>query len=183
MHPYDLIFGGLALDLVGAVVLAKGFMFKNPQAAHYESLSIVGSNPFVLRSSLLQRGEACVGAVLLVVGFLLQIWGNLHGGIAASEPGWINSLSRMLLISMGAVAVATISVCLVTYNAKAKFHRILFRDVSDDVKLKPTPSDSTWYDRMSLLLELKRHRGETDAELLTRIQTRWSELVKQYGGR
>jgi hypothetical protein len=183
MHPYDLIFVGLALDLVGAVVLAKGFMFKNPQAAHYESLSIVGSNPFVLRSAILQRGEACVGAALLVVGFFLQIWGNLHGGIAASEPGWVNSLGRMLLILMGAIAVAIISVCLVTSNAKAKFHRILFRDVSADVKLNPTPSDSTWYDRMSLLLELKRNRGETDAELLTRIQTRWGELVKQYSVR
>lgn len=183
MHPYDFIFVGLALDLVGAVVLAKGIMFKNPQAAHYESLSIVGSNPFVLRSAILQRGEACVGAALLVVGFFLQMWGNLHGGIAATEPGWVNSLGRMLLIWMGAVAVATISVCLVASNAKAKFHRIFFRKVSADVKLNPTPSDSTWYDRMSLLLELKRNSGETDAELLTRVQTRWSELVKQYGGR
>lgn len=55
---------GLALDLVGTVVVAKGFMFKNPPAAHYESLMIVGSNPFLLKSSNLQRGEACVGAAL-----------------------------------------------------------------------------------------------------------------------
>lgn len=183
MHPYDFIFVGLALDLVGAVVLAKGFMFKNPQAAHYESLSIVGSNPFLLKSSILQRGEACVGAALLVVGFLLQIWGNLHGGIAASEPGWVNSLGRMLVVLIGAVAVAIVLVSLVTSNARAKFRRIFFRNVSVEVRLKPTPSDLTWHDRMSLLLDLKRHRGETDAELFTRIETRWSELVKQYGGR
>ena len=114
MHPYDFIFAGLALDLVGAVVLAKGFMFKNPQVAHYESLAIVGSNPFLLKSSILQRGEACVGAALLVVGFLLQIWGNLHGGIAAAELGWVNSIDRMLLVMIGAVAVAIVSVCIVT---------------------------------------------------------------------
>ncbi len=183
MHPYDFIFVGLALDLVGAVVLAKGFMFKNPEAAHYESLTIVRGNPFVLKSSMLQRGEACVGAALLVLGFLLQIWGNLHGGIAASEPGWVNSLGRMLLVAIGTIAVAIASVWVVTSNARAKFHRIFFRDVSAAVKLKLTPGDPTWYDRMSLLLDLKRHGGETDADLLTRIEARWVELAKQYGGK
>ncbi|OFW09456.1 MAG: hypothetical protein A3G20_06995 [Acidobacteria bacterium RIFCSPLOWO2_12_FULL_59_11] len=181
MHPYDFIFVGLSLDLVGAVVLAKGFMFKNPQAAHYESLTIVGSNPFLLKSSMLQRGEAFVGGALLVLGFLLQIWGNLHGGIAASEPGWVNSVGRMLLVAVGTVAVAIASVRVVTSNARANFHRIFFRDVSADKKLKPTPGDPTWYDRMSLLLDLRRHRGETDADLLTRIEARWVALAKQYG--
>jgi hypothetical protein len=182
MHPYDFIFVGLALDLVGAVVLAKGFMFKNPQAAHFESLTIVGSNPFLLKSSILQRGEACAGAGLLVAGFLLQIWGNLDGGIAASEPGWVNSLGRMLLVAIAAVAVAIALVCLVTSNARAKFYHIFFRQFPADARL-PTPSDPTWHDRMSLLLDLKRQRGETDAELFTRLEMRWIELVKQYGHR
>lgn len=181
MHPYDLIFVGLALDLVGAVVLAKGFMFKDPRAAHYKSLTIVGGNPFVLRSSIQQRGEAYVGASLLVLGFLLQIWGNLHGGIAASQPGWINSGERMLTVLAGAIGVAIIAVCIVTSRARTQFYAIFFHGMSAETKLASTAGDPTWYDRMSTLLDLKRRREETNAQLLGRIQERWNELVKQYG--
>lgn len=180
MHPYDFIFSGLALDVVGAVVLAKGFIFKNPRAAHYESLTIVGSNPFILRSALLQRAEACIGASLLMLGFLLQIWGNLHGGIEASEPGWINSFWRMLLVVIGAIAVGVVAVYLGAWNARRQFYGVFFRGVSHEAKLQPTPKDEAWYDRMSLLLDLKRQRNEADATLLTRIQMRWSTLAKEF---
>ena len=53
MHPYDIIFAGLALDIVGAVILAKGFILKIPQSAYYEALMIFGSNSHLLKSSIL----------------------------------------------------------------------------------------------------------------------------------
>lgn len=88
MHPYDIIFVGLSLDVVCAVVLAKSFMLKDAQDAYYEVLPTFGGNRALVKSAIVQRGEAWVGAGLLLSGFLLQIWGNLHGGIAASQAGW-----------------------------------------------------------------------------------------------
>ncbi len=182
MHPYDFIFAGLALDLVGAVLLAKGFMFKNPQASYFESLMIYGRNPHVLKSSLVQRAEAQIGAALLVLGFLFQICGNLHGGIAATEPGWVNSPERMLLVLFVVVIATIIVLYLATSSAHAQFYRIFFRDFSVDAALKPPSNDATWYERLSLILDLRRHRGESDADFLPRLETRRLELGRQYGG-
>lgn len=183
MHPYDFIFAGLALDLVGAVVLGKGFMFKNPQASYFESLMIFDGNPHILKSSLVQRAEAQIGAGLLVLGFLFQIWGNLHGGIAAAEPGWVNSLERMLLVLVVVVLATIIVMYLATLNARAKFYRIFFRNFSVDAALQPPSNDATWYERLSLILDLRRlRRGESDADFLLRLETRRLELGRQYGG-
>ena len=182
MHPYDIIFAGLALDIVGAVVLAKGFMLKNPQEAYYEALMIAGGNSHLLKSSLLQRAEAQVGAGLLVSGFLFQIWGNLHGGIAAAQPGCVDSVPRMLLVVIGAVAVALAWWRLASLSARAKFYRIFFRKFSAEAKLSLQTSDPTLCHRLSLLLDVKLRRGESDAQHMARLETRRVQLGKQYGG-
>src|SRR3990172_4203889 len=182
MHPYDIIFAGLALDIVGAVILAKGFILKIPQSAYYEALMIFGSNSHLLKSSILQRAEAQVGASLLVLGFLLQMWGNLHGGIAATEPGWVDSVARMLFIGMVAVAIAAGWLCLALSGARTTFYRIFFRNFSAQNMLKPQASDATWYHRWSLLLDIKRRYGESDEQLLARLEARRLGLGHRYGG-
>ena len=182
MHPYDIIFAGLALDIVGALFLAKGFMLKNPQAAYYESLMIAGGNGHVLKSSLLQRAEAQVGAGLLVLGFLFQIWGNLHGGIAAAQPGWVDSVPRMLLVVMGASTVGLAWWRLASLSARVKFYRIFFRKFSVEAKFSLQANDATLCDRLSLLLDLKRRRRESDAQFLERLETRRVYLCTRYGG-
>jgi len=53
MHPYDVIFTGLAADVVGSVVLAKSFMLKDPQDAYYEGLPVMGGNNTLLKGALL----------------------------------------------------------------------------------------------------------------------------------
>jgi hypothetical protein len=78
IHPYDLIFTGLVFDIAGALMLAKGFMFKNARVAFYESLVLFGGNSHSLKSAIFQRAEACVGGLFLALGFILQIWGNLE---------------------------------------------------------------------------------------------------------
>jgi len=95
MHSIDIVFAGLALDVAGAVVLAKGFMLKRWEDARVESLTISGSNSHYIRSALLQRSEAVVGGCLLAFGYGLQMWGNLHGGVQTSTLGWVNSLGRL----------------------------------------------------------------------------------------
>jgi len=182
MHPYDFIFAGLALDIVGAVVLAKGFMLKNPQVAYYEGLMIVGVNSHLLQTSLLQRAEAQVGAGLLVLGFALQVWGNLHGGIEATGPGWVDSITRMLIVVLGAVVVAAVWLYVALSRARAKFYRIFFRNFSAEAILIPQAQDTTWYHRMSLLLNIKRRRGESDVQFLPRLEARRVELGTRYGG-
>ena len=182
MHPYDLIFSGLAFDVVGAVVLAKGFMLKDPQDAYYEGLPVFGGNNLLLKSALLQRGEARVGGGLLIVGFLLQMWGNLHGGIAATQPGWINSTGRMVLAVAASVVLGVLLVKATAHRAKAQFYRIFFRNYSGQTKLHPTEGDATWFDRTGRFLDVKRRRGESNEQLLSRLEQRRIELGRRYGG-
>lgn len=183
IHPYDFIFAGLSLDVVGALVLAKSFMFKNPQDAYYEGLPVHGGNNLLLKSALLQRGEARAGAALLMAGFLLQMWGNLHGGIAANEPGWIRSTPRILLAVAVAAAVGALLVGIATHQARVQFYRIYFRNYSGQTKLHPTQGDSTWFDRTARFLDLRRRTGEGDEEFLPRLERRRVELGKRHGGK
>jgi hypothetical protein len=43
---------GLALDISGAVVLAKGFILKSLWQAFYESRTMSGGNVFIVKSAL-----------------------------------------------------------------------------------------------------------------------------------
>jgi len=181
VHPYDLIFSGLSFDIVGALVLAKGFMLKAPHSAYYESLMIYGGNKHLLKSALEQRAEAQVGAGLLVLGFFLQMWGNLHGGISANEPGWIDSTPRLLIV----VAVSCVFGGLLLYcnvrAARARFYRMFFHNYAKDTKLTIEPGDPTKMERMGELLGIARKRGETDEQFLGRIQDRYTVLGQRYG--
>jgi hypothetical protein len=183
MGPYDLIFTGLAADVVGSVVLAKSFMLKDPQDAYYEGLPVMGGNNTFLKSTLLQRGEARVGGGLLVAGFLLQMWGNLHGGIAATGPGWINSIGRVIAVVLGVACVAAILLWLAGRSARAAFYRIVFRNYSGQTTLHPAKDDATWFDRTARLYDIKRLRDESDEQLLKRLEARRIELGNRYGGK
>ena len=182
-HPYDVIFAGLALDIAGAVVLAKGFMLKESQAAYYEGLMVLGGNNHLLKSAILQRAEAQVGASLLIAGFLLQMWGNLHGAVSASELGWANSMWRVLVVAaMAAVFAAGCLKCALHF-ARGQFFRVFFRDYAGQTKLHPQADDSTWFDRTSRLLDVPRRDGESNDALLMRLEARRIELGKRYGGK
>src|SRR3989338_6307404 len=183
MHPYDYIFSGLSLDIVGTVVLAKSFMFKDPQDAYYEGLPVLGGNRSLVRSALIQRGEAWVGAGLLLVGFFLQMWGNLHGGIAASELGLVNSTFRMFVVLALAVVIAAVALKLVRRWSDASFYRIIFRNYSGQSEFAIPPDDPTWFDRTARTYDLKRQKNESDEAFKKRLEARRVELGKRYGGK
>lgn len=180
MHPYDIIFVGLITNVIGAVILAKGFMFKQPRDAHFETMMVPSFNPHFLKSALLQRVEAQIGAAFLVLGFMLQIWGNLHGGIAASRPGYIDSTSSVLLVVLLAAIAAAAVLSGVSACARAKFYRVFFRNYTPAWALTPQPNDHTYYDRISALLDLRRRRGELDNQFLERLQQRDAVLGQRY---
>ncbi len=169
------------MDIAGAVLLAKGFMFKKPRLAYFEALMIAGSNPHLFKSALLQRVEAQIGGAFLVAGFCLQIWGNLHGGIAASEAGWIDSIAKVVLVLAVTGVAAAIALYVASGYAREEFYRLFFRKYNPDQQLAPHANDATWYERLTMILDLKRRRGESDDQLLARIQQRYQALGERYG--
>ena len=96
MNSVDLVLVGLSSDIVGAVVLAKGFMLKRPSEAWRESRTFSGGNGQMLKSALLQKAEAWVGMLFLVGGFLLQLGGTW--GRTEVNQNWINTWPRLLLL-------------------------------------------------------------------------------------
>jgi hypothetical protein len=179
IHPYDWIFTGLVFDIAGAVILAKGFMFKKPKVAFYESRTMFGGNPHVLKSALLQRAEAWVGGAFLAFGFILQMWGNLDGGVTATDLGRVNSLGRVLALLIAVFVFAWISLRLTQYRARTVFYRIWFQDYTGKPLTVP-PGDPTWLDRQAVLLDIPRQRQESDASLLTRVQAKHATLGAKY---
>jgi hypothetical protein len=180
-HPYDLIFTGLVFDIAGALILAKGFMFKNPRVAFYESLVLFGGNNHFLKSALLQRDEAWVGGLLLISGFGFQIWGNLDGGVAATDLGRVNSLCRVLALLIAVGVFALMCLTLAHWHARTAFHRILFQDYTGEPLTVP-PDDRTWLDRRAVLLNIRRQRHESDAALLARVQAKHAKLGAKHAG-
>ena len=181
IYPYDLIFSGLVLDIVGTVILAKGFMFKNTATAFNESLTMWNSNPHLLKSTLLQRAEAQVGAAFLIFGFLLQICGNLYGGVAATELGWINSVLRMFPVVLVAGTVAACCTRLLKSRARITFFNIFFR--SDKGPLQFPNDDPIEIERTAALLDLFRRCGEPDSSFRARIEAAWVSLGANHGGK
>ena len=182
VQPYDIIFLGLACDIVGAVILAKGFMLKEARAAFYESQTVFGANSHLLKSALLQRAEAQIGALFLVLGFALQIWGNLHGGIAAIEPGWLNSTPRVLAMLFCVAGLSFLCLQVGLSRARAALYEIFFRNYKGG-KLTVPEGDATWLDRMAQLVDLKRKPNEPDVDLLARVEARRTVLGSKHAGR
>jgi hypothetical protein len=180
-HSYDIIFSGLAFDIVGAVILAMGFMAKRPQLAYFEAMTVVGANNHLLKSALLQRADAQVGASLLVLGFLLQIWGNLHGGIAATAPGWVDSVESTGLLVVVCALVAWVFLKIARSCARREYYRIIFRNW-DGQELASQPQDKTWLARCADAFDLKRMAGEKDEEFFARLKKRHTELGARYRG-
>jgi len=182
IHPYDFIFTGLACDIAGAVILAKGFMFKEARAAFYESRTVGGGNSHLLKSALLQRAEAQVGGLFLILGFVLQIWGNFHGGIAAIEYGWLNSITRMFAMLLCIAGLSFLCLHVALRWARATFYQIFFLNYKGEDMTIPE-GDPTLFDRMAQLIDLKRRRKESNIDLLGRVNARRKVIGSKYAGK
>lgn len=184
MAPYDFIISGLALDLVGSVVLAKGFMLKRAKEIWRESRTHAGANSFYVKGGLQQRGEALVGGSLLVVGFASQMWGNFHDGPAANDLGWINSAPRLGLLALGVAALAGVGLWAAHRWAHDRFCCVFFRayDVSHPPPALEKGHGDDW-DGLAWLYGTARRGGETDDQLVERLEGMRKELGPKYGRR
>jgi hypothetical protein len=73
LKPSAVTVGGLLLDIVGAVVLAFGFIFRKPSKAVAEATPMWDYNVSLDASLAAQTADAQVGAALLVLGFAVQM--------------------------------------------------------------------------------------------------------------
>ena len=133
----------------------------------------------MLKSALLQRAEAWVGATFLGIGFGLQMWGNLHGGVAATDLGRVNSLGGVVVLLIAVGVLARLYLALAHSSARTRFYRILFRDYTGE-PLTDAQHDSGWPDRYARLLDVPRHRHRSDDSLVAPVQARYVKLGAKY---
>lgn len=172
---------GLALDISGAIVLAKGFIAKSLWYAFYESRTMMGGNVFILKSALFQRAEAIAGAMLLVAGFILQIIGS-H----ATEParvfdgvrGWCGLGLAALLMSLIGAKGATIA-------ARPLFLRYMFRNASQPKawSVPRTPQEEEELTRLGLLYDMPKRRSESLEAFTTRINAFFRQASAKHSGK
>jgi hypothetical protein len=71
---------GLVINLVASVMISYGRIFRSRKTIKKESETHHIENVYEAKHRLLETRIAQVGAVLLAIGFAMQIWGNLTEG-------------------------------------------------------------------------------------------------------
>ncbi|HEX3563553.1 MAG TPA: hypothetical protein VHU24_12000 [Solirubrobacterales bacterium] len=101
----DLFIVGLALDITGAILLAKGLLI-SPEAISSVSATLWGGNPETARDRCRNRVDAEFGVAYLAGGFLFQAIGySLDIGGVPSETG-ADRLFAALGMALIAAAIA-----------------------------------------------------------------------------
>jgi hypothetical protein len=109
----DLFIVGLALDITGAVLLAKGLLI-SPETISSISATLWGGNPETARDRCRNRVDAEFGVAYLASGFLFQAIGySLDIGGVPSETG-----AGRLLAALGMALIAAA----VAIGAYARLH-------------------------------------------------------------
>jgi hypothetical protein len=65
------------MNLIASVLIGYGRIFRSKKTIEKESQTRGEENVYEKRHRLLETRIAQIGAVLLAVGFAVQIWGNL----------------------------------------------------------------------------------------------------------
>jgi hypothetical protein len=68
---------GLIFDVVGVYLLAKNIIFKSDAEMRKESSKALGGGGGTYNSDKRAKFETKIGLVLIMLGFLLQIFGNI----------------------------------------------------------------------------------------------------------
>src|SRR4030095_1548558 len=72
-----LILSGLIMNLIASVLIGYGRIFRSKKTIKKESETRGEENVYEERHRLIETRVAQIGAVLLAIGFAVQIWGNL----------------------------------------------------------------------------------------------------------
>jgi hypothetical protein len=104
----DLFLIGLALDVVGAVILAKGLL-TDPVTIYRLTATYVGSNPTAALDRIEARVASEFGLSYLAGGFLFQVvgYGAEVGGVETATGGC--RLLFAMALAVGVACVATVA--------------------------------------------------------------------------
>jgi hypothetical protein len=170
---------GLALDISGAVVLAKGFIAKSLWHAFYESRTMSGGNVFILKSALFQRAEAIAGAGLLVAGFVLQIVGS-H---AAAPAHVFDGIIGWCGLGVVAASLSLVGVRIAAVAARRTFLRYMFRNAHEPkiFSTPSTPQEEEGLTRLGLLYDMPKRRDESLEAFTARLNSYFRAAQKHAG--
>ena len=71
---------GLVINLIASILIGYGRIFRSKKTIKKESQTHYDENVYEEKHRLLETRIAQLGAVLLAVGFAMQIWGNVAEG-------------------------------------------------------------------------------------------------------
>jgi ABC-type uncharacterized transport system permease subunit len=72
----NVIITGLCFNLVASFLMAYGRIFRSKETIKNESKTKVGHNPYEETHRLKETRIAQIGAIIMVIGFAIQIAGN-----------------------------------------------------------------------------------------------------------
>ena len=68
---------GLIINLIASILIGYGRIFRSKKTIQKESQNNGRENMYEERRRLIETRVAQLGAVLLILGFSIQIWGNI----------------------------------------------------------------------------------------------------------
>jgi len=181
MMPYDWVLVGLALDLVGGLVLAKCCITKGILHAYREAQPRFGVNSFAVKSALLQKGEAVVGGALLTVGFGSQLCGGFQSGGTGTALGRISSVTHLLGLLLVVVSLGIGATVVANTWGRRRFRRYFLRNYKADAP--PLKQVGAELDALGWLVDKRRARGEDDTSYRKRLEQVRARLGAKYAGR
>lgn len=104
-----LAFGGLAFDIIGALILSRALMWARPQALAKQTEARWVGNPDLLRALCEQTTDAVWGSIFLTLGFALQALSSL--GI---------NIELTILAALGGLLIVAVSTYLGTRKLSIK---------------------------------------------------------------
>jgi hypothetical protein len=144
----DLFLVGLALDVVGAVILAKALLLK-PDTIFRMSTNYPGTNAYLAEDRAKQRVAAEFGLGYLGIGFLLQVL-----GYSAELAGISNATGSTRLFVALALAAIGAGMASVTWTKKNRWRTNFF--ANKVLQLQHAEEKREW----EALNDERRERGE-----------------------
>jgi hypothetical protein len=166
-----LFVGGLTLDIVGAFVLARGFIVQDLDKLTLEGTSGFGSPPNIryIASAVAQKADAEVGFWVLALGFLTQALDYIF--FDQNAPGKLATID----VAAGAAGLAIIASG-VAQEARSALLARHARMMVTHVLRQSSNDDTEWVRAVIRHLaprDMQRARVETDEAFLRRIQNKY----------
>ncbi len=161
---------GLALDIFGAIFLAKAFMAKKIQRIISESTTFFGRNKWFKDSLIQQKIEARFGVIFLLSGFIYQAIGNLVSStIRIHISPFI--FSSMVIILVILFLTSSKSIKYLTKRTIFKTEAIYHKDELDKYKTESL-------DNCGECLRILREKDENDNDYKRRIKEKICSILK-----